>query len=250
MTNIVVGKIPSVDLPIQEMSEQIICGLQKRFADQGYLRGLVLATLEQCVNQEMAINEEIFLTYIRDNWDTFFPGVEETEANIEQARVITSTCLRAKKDDIRSRLMEYLTGPDSQEERQRYHSLLISPDKLNTLLRKPCHGRPHDFVFNYFHQTKICAMVKTWLLHRERSRFKKHDCGNAYLYRACVELWPCSNCDVAQIAGSNIFHYCDYCGFQHQRASTNSPTWATIEAVIASDSRYRILSKKEVIKIG
>ncbi len=253
MPHIIANGVPPVDLPIQETAEQIIQALQKRFADQGYLRGLVLATLEQCVDQEVAVNEKILRTYIMDNWDTFFPGVEESETNTQEAHAFTALALREKKDHIRSRLMEYLMGADSQKH-SGFHSLLIPPDEINALLRKPCNGRPHDFAYSQY-PTWIRAFVKTRMLHRERTLFKKH-CGNGYLFQAGVALEPCKNCNVARIIDSNIRLYCDYCGSCSHRFGDPiglkiPPTWTTIEAVISSNPQYRILSKqkKEVIKI-
>lgn len=212
MTLSVVRNIPPIDLPIQETSERIIQSLQKKFAEQGYLRGLVSATLDQCVEQELSINEEILLTYIKDNWSVYFPGVEESDTNLAQARDLTQHCLQTMKADIRAKLMQYLTDTDVQSDTQRprYQSLVIPPTELNVVLRKPCRGGAHRFsdAYNFW----IRSAVRSRWRKRERSSWFRC-CGRGMLQDATVDLVACDGCGCVYKRGeTNLIMYCDNCG--------------------------------------
>ena len=110
MPKLLVQDTPHIDLPIEQTAGEIVVALQKKFAEQGYLRGLVEATLDQCVREETTTNEEILFTYLMDNWEHFFRGADMTAEALQEARLLVQECLHGKQEEIKSQLMGYLTN--------------------------------------------------------------------------------------------------------------------------------------------
>lgn len=249
MISPIVRRVPPVDIPIQETSEQIIKALQKKFADQGYLRGLVTATVDQCAEQELVVNQEILLTYIKDNWDVFFPGVEENEINLAQARNSTRERLQMMKADICAKMMQYLTDADGQGgARPRYQSLLIPQAELNAMLRKPCNDGAHQF--DYYpaqppHQNVSGTVRSRW---RRQIRSSWYICcGRGMFERVTIELLPCKVCHTTyRQYFSYRIAYCDQCDRSFHLSDTS---FVQFLALVLSLGIRPLVSEQEVADV-
>lgn len=76
--SLAVQEVSVVDLPLEETANEIVSAVRKVFTS----RGLLLATIDQCVEEEVHRNEQKLYKKLCNNWDVYFRGVVKTEANL------------------------------------------------------------------------------------------------------------------------------------------------------------------------